>query len=173
MPTKTLTARAKELGITRNVLNDARQAGVNHWSDEEMKDWLAKRRPRAGGKTKPKVEAGPVIDGDEVTVEQLERDVKAASDYNEVRTIKEKIAALLQAQKVRKEEGQLLSRKEVEERDTRIASAVKGALLKFTNDAAPMVEGLNAAKAQKVIKAQMMGILEQLASDQSEFWKNE
>lgn len=173
MPTKTLTARAKELGITRNVLNDMRQAGVDIWRDDKARAWLESRRPRVNPTAKV---TGPQPGDDKpatspATIEELEIQVRLAESYDEVKVIKEKIAALLQAQKVRKEEGELIPRREVDERDTRIAAAVKGALLKFCNDVPPMIEGQTASKAQKTIKAQMLGILEQLASDQSEFWK--
>ena len=173
MPRKTLAMRAQELGITQAVLQNAKSDGINPWRDDEMKPWLAKRRPRVNSKAKV---TGPPPGDDKpatspATIEELEIQVRLAESYDEVKVIKEKIAALLQAQKVRKEEGELLPRREVDERDTRIAAAVKGALLKFCNDVPPMIEGQTASKAQKTIKAQMLGILEQLASDQSEFWK--
>ena len=166
MPRETQEQAAKRLGITRNILQNAKAAGVNWRDDAAMKEWIGTRRPKIKGDAQIETPEDP----ENITIEDLEFQVKAAKDYDSVKILKEKIASLLQAQKVRKEAGDLISRKAVDERDTRIAAAVKGALLKFCNDCPPMIEGLTAAKAQKVIKSQMVGILEQLANDQSEFW---
>lgn len=168
MPRRSYEEIAQAHGLTRNQLMALKEGGVNPYNDDEVARAAKERRVKADPDAKLPDDLGS---GGEVTIEDLEGQVKAAQDYNTVRTLKEKIAALLQAQKVRKEEGQLISRNAVEERDTRNAAAVKGALLKFVNDCPPMIEGLSAAKAQKVIKAQMMGVLESLADDQSEFWK--
>lgn len=70
-----------------------------------------------------------------------------------------------------KEQGNWVAKDEVEERDIRIASVVKAGLLKLCNDTAPMVEGLEASKIHKVLMDQGVKILEMMADEQSEFWK--
>lgn len=172
MPRTTIAQACRDRGINRKDWDEARRQGVDPWDRAAMDRWLGNRRPRVKVTKTPPSERleVPAVLG-EVTVEELENQVKAAVDWQEVRTIKEKITSLLQAQKFKRESGELLSRREVDERDTRIAAAVKASLLKFANDCPAMLEGLDAPKIQKVLKDQVAGVLAQLADDQSEFWK--
>ena len=162
--------RAADLGISRDMLQHARRAGVNVWDDEAMEKWKASRRPRvkkSASLKKTEVVVKPMeqlaLPG--VSIEDLELEVKGAETYDEVKILKEKISALLQAQKVRKEERDLIPMKEAKEGVLRIVSGLKGRLLKVPSDTAPRVEGLAAAKAEKVIRAEMMKALEDLAND--------
>ena len=162
---KTQTARAEELGTTRNVIQNARQAGVDIWNDAEMKVWLDGRRMKVDPNARV-----TIIEG--VTIEDLELEVKKAETYDEVKILKEKISALLQAQKVRKEERDLIPMKEAKEAVIRIVSGLKGRLLKVPSDTAPRVEGLGAAAVEKVIRAEMMKALEDLANDGHGIFEN-
>lgn len=162
---KTQTARAEELGTTRNVIQNARQAGVDIWNDAEMSVWMDGRRARVDPNARVEI-----IDG--VSIEDLEQCVKKAETYDEVKILKEKISALLQAQKVRKEERDLIPMKEAKEAVIRIVSGLKGRLLKVPSDTAPRVEGLSAAKVEKVIRAEMMKALEDLANDGHGIFEN-
>lgn len=170
MPRKTQRERAAELGTSVSELQRAKADGVEIWRDEEIKPWLANKRPRSKVAGKP-LDIPGNTDAPEQSLEDLEAAARRATDYTEIKIIKEQIGALQIAQKVRKESGELVSLKQIDERDTRIAAAVKGSLLKLSNDAPPMLEGLPAAKIQKRLKELTMGILDQLANDQSEFWK--
>lgn len=161
---KTISARAEDVGVSRYVITKAKAAGVDVWDDDAIAEYLGSRSRniQAGAKLK---------DSTTENIEDLESLVLGANAYEEVRILKEKINALSIAQKMRAAGGQLLSRGEIEERDTRIAAAMKGALLKFANELPPQVEGMAAAKIQKRVKAEVVKMLEQLADETAEFWK--
>ena len=167
---RTQGERATELGTTRNVIQNARQAGVDIWDDADMERWLVGRRARVNPNAKVSVVTQMELPG--VTIEDLELEVKKAETYDEVKILKEKISALLQAQKVRKEERDLIPLKEAKEAVIRIVSGLKGRLLKVPSDTAPRIEGLNAAKAEKVIREEMMGALEDLSNDGHGIFEN-
>jgi len=166
----TQVERAEELGVTRNVIQNARNAGVDIWDDEGMRVWLDGRRVRVNPKARVPVQTELELPG--VTIEDLELEVKGAETYDEVKILKEKISALLQAQKVRKEERDLIPMKEAKEAVLRIVAGLKGRLLKVPSDTAPRVEGLNAAKVEKVIRAEMLAALEDLANDGHGIFEN-
>lgn len=172
MPKKTLADVAREHGLTRDQLNAARTQGVDPWSPSEVAAWAASRRPRVA---KTAEMAGESINSDtvgsEVTLDSIEKELKEAKDYDTVKILQGKLAGLKVAMQVRQEMRELVPIAEVDERDTRIAAAMKAAVLRLCNDAAPQVEGLEAAKAHKVLMAEGRKILEQLADDQSDFWK--
>ena len=71
------------------------------------------------------------------------------------------------------ESGKLISIEEVDERDVKIGYAIRAGILKLCNDTAPMVEGLDAAKAHAVLTEQGRAILEMLADGTSEFWRDQ
>jgi hypothetical protein len=172
MPKKTLSDVAREHGLTRDQLNAARTQGVDPWNPEAVAEWAATRRPRvAKTATLAKEILNDDTAGGDVTLESIERELKHATVYESVKILKEKLAGLKTAMQVRQEMRELVPIGEVDERDTRIAAAMKAAILRLCNDAAPQVEGLEAAKAHKVLMAEGKKILDQLADEQSEFWK--
>ena len=85
---------------------------------------------------------------------------------------KTQISGLKEVVKIRMELNQLVSIGEVRERDTRIASAVRLAYIKLENDLPPKGVGLDEAGMQKAFRPVIRNILEMLADDQSEFWKD-
>lgn len=193
MPRKTQIKRAEELGVSRDVLQNARAAGVNIWSDEEFAAWRKTVRPRmpskvakkagkiataAKGKVSAKkaarkraeVVVQPELPG--VTIEELAQQVKEADTYEGVKILNEKLAALQKATNIQKLDRDLIPMKEAKEAVIRIVSGLKGRLLKVPSDTAPRVEGLAAAKAEKVIREEMLKALEDLAEDGDRIFQN-
>lgn len=134
---------AAALGVTARRVNDLKRAGMPVDSIEAALAWRAER------------------EGGDSSAEALRRERIALT-----RTQRERAAFELE-----KERGQWISRGAVDQRDIAIGAAVRAALLKLASDLPPMLEGLPAAKIAKVLRETHRGILEQLADDQSEFWK--
>jgi len=168
MPRKTKKSRAAELGITFNVLNNASNQGVDIWQDKAMLKWLETNRPRV-----PADAAIPAGDSamDAHTIEAIKDEITKATDYNTVKILNEKLKGIQMAVKVQKETGELVGRDAMRENDTRIGAVVKAGVLKLCNDAAPVVEGLDAAAAHKVLRLQGDEILNMMADEQGAFWK--
>jgi hypothetical protein len=146
-------------GMTKAQVLEAKGLGVNPYDDDAMRLWAAKHRGEGGGLE--------VFE----TMKDLEQALLGAPDLGTAQKLKTQVSGLKDVIAAQKASGELVPVAKVDERDTRIAAAVKGSLLKLANDSPPMLEGLPADKVQKVLRDQVMGILEQLANDQSEFWK--
>lgn len=175
MPKRTLKSICDEYGMTRDQLNYARAQGVNPFNDKELKSYLSNRRVKVDSKpatasqaNSTDIDAGGMPTG---TVEEIQAALAVATEYALVKTLKEKLEAMTKAVKLQKESRELVPLAEIEERDIRIASVVKAGILKLCNDSAPMSEGLEASKIHKVLMDQGVKILEMMADEQSEFWK--
>lgn len=177
MPRKTLKQRAAEFGISIDILNNAKNQGVNVWNDGEMAAWVGNRRPKADSGKSGQISAtdAEIASGDIPTgsIDEIKDALALATNYSLVKTLKEKLDAMLKIQKLEQESGKLISIEEVDERDVKIGSAIRAGILKLCNDTAPMVEGLDAAKAHAVLTEQGRAILDMLADGTSEFWKDQ
>ena len=144
MPKKTLNEIAKANGLTRAQLDAAKTNGVNVWDPRELEKWMETRRPRVAKSAQLSEGFG---DEELPTLESIEAELLRAKTHEDVKILQGKIAGLKTAMQVRQEMRELVPIGEVDERDTRIAAAMKAAVLRLCNDAAPHVEGLEAAKA--------------------------
>ena len=173
MPKRTLKDVCEIHGITRNVLDSLRTQGVNPWDDVAMAEAVRNRR----GKSDSKSPAGPVgevessVGGEVLSLEDLERELASAPSPQIAQMRKIQISGLREAIKVRVERSELIPIDEVRERDTRIANAVRSAVIKLENDLPPKGVGLDEVGMQKAFRPILRAILEMLADDQSEFWK--
>jgi len=146
---------------------------VNVWDDEAMAEAVKNRRVKSDSKCPSEAaqaDAGPV-GGEVLTLEDLERELASAVSPQIAQMRKIQISGLREAIKVRVERSELIHVDEVRERDTRIANAVRSAVIKLENDLPPKGVGLDEAKMQKAYRPILREILEMLADDQSEFWK--
>lgn len=174
MPRRTIKDVCEQHGITRAVLNCAVNEGVNKWNDDEMRYWLAGRRTRSDSKSPaPGIETPEVPEGGEaMTLDELEEALSAARDPREATMRKTQISGMREVVKIRQDLNQLVAIGEVRERDTRIASAVRLACIKMENDLPPKGVGLDEAGMQKAFRPVIRNILEMLADDQSDFWRD-
>lgn len=166
MPRRSYAEIGEPHGLTKAQVLNAKTDGVNVYDDAALAEWKRQRRPKAD--TGATLSAGS---GDDITIEELEREVRRADDYNTVKILKEKIASLHQAQKMRREDRELIPLKEAKEAVIRIVSGLKGRLLKVPSDTAPRVEGLEAAKAEKVIREEIIKAMEDLADDSQQIFE--
>ena len=123
-------------------------------------------RPFATPDTVRLDDSGPVL-----SLEELEQELAAAPTPQIAQMRKIQISGLREGLKYRQEMMSLISLSEVKERDTKIANAVRSALIKLENDLPPKGVGLDEAGMQKAFRPIITGIMGDLADDQSEFWK--
>lgn len=170
MPKRTYKDLEKRHGVSRDKINAAKSMGVNIWDDKAMDEWLSTRRPKVkkGAKIPPK---DPAVTAQ--TIDAIKTELQRATDYDTVKILGEKLKGLQTAAKLQKELRELVPVSEVDERDIRIASVVKAGILKLCNDAAPMAEGLDAARIHKVLMDAGHDVLAMMADQQSEFWKGD
>jgi phage terminase Nu1 subunit (DNA packaging protein) len=98
--------------------------------------------------------------GDPQELEELVRQVKAARTYNDARTLKVQIDALRAGYALEVEQENYCSINEIMDAMTGIAATVRAAIMRMEADLPPMLEGMNAATMQKVIREKVDGIME-------------
>jgi len=160
---------AEDHGVTIPVIKKLSLKGVNVYDFDAVAEALSKQRHRI----KPDAKLSPELVNDSLdTLESLKAQALQATSLDDAKIIKEKAAALQGLIKVEREMGKLIPLAEVDERDTRIAAAIKAAMLKTQNDMPPVLEGLSSVDIRIKIGEHNIGILKDLADAQSEFWKD-
>ena len=157
--------------ISLSVVKKLSREGVNVYNSDEVTAALAKQRHRIKPGTELSKSAQAATAG-MATVAELEAQAIDATSIDDVKIIKEKMAVIQGGIKVQKERDQLIPIAEVDERDTRIAAAVKASFSKLKNDLPPELEGLASADMCDIIGRHISEILTDLADAQSEFWKD-
>ena len=172
MPRVTLKQRADKFEITVDVLNNAKNQGVNVWNDDEMNEFLKGRRPRLKPDAKLSKKSAKKPKPGEDDLEHLRSALMKADTIEDVRILKEKAAGVKLALAAAKEAGESISLKEAKEAVIKIVAGLKARLLKLPSDTAPRVEGLGAAQAETAIREEINKALEELADDASGLFKD-
>jgi hypothetical protein len=174
MSKKTLAQICVANGISRDVLDAAKTAGVNVWNAEELAQHLGKRRHRVAKDAKLTV--APVVPDDDMpedpheAIRRIESDIRKTQDHNDVKILADKLKALLVGVKIREEMGDLIPVGQVREAATRVCSAARSELLKLAADSAPKLEGLPAAKIQAILRSDISDILTRLSDETSSLY---
>jgi hypothetical protein len=169
MPKKTLSGIAAAHGITRDKLNAIRAKGVNAWDEKALAAAIKGQRPRVSKTARlaaPPADQRPVAQ----TVEEIEDELKRATSFDDVKILKEKLAGLKIAVSVRAESRDLVPVGEVRESITRVVSAARGEILKLASDLPPRLEGLSAAKMQRIIHAEVIDVLRRLSDETNDLY---
>lgn len=143
---------------------NAKNQGVNIWSNSEMEDWSKGKRHRL--KPDAKLEAGS-DEGNAQSLEEIEDQIRKSKDIETIKILKAKLDGLKIAVAIRKETRELVDAGEVRQSITKVVSAARGALLKLSSDLPPRLAGLSEAKMQPVIRAEIIEILTVLADETS------
>lgn len=169
---KTMQQRADALGLSVDVLKKMKVKGVNIDDPKAIKDHQNTQRLRVQStKKNAKDDSEESSIGAAMTIEDIDAIINnPASDYSQIRTAKERLASLTASQKLRRELAESFSADEVKERDTRIASAVRMAMMRFETDMPGQCEGLTASKMKVVIRVMITQLLTDLSDAQSPFW---
>lgn len=174
MSKKTLAQICEKNGISRDVLDAAKAAGVNVWNAAELAEHLGNRRHRVAKDAKLTV--APDLPDDEMpddpheAIRRIESDIRRTQDHNDVKILADKLKALLVGVKIREEMGDLIPVGQVREAATRVCSAARSELLKLASDASPRLEGLGASKIQTILRAEITEILTRLSDETSSLY---
>jgi hypothetical protein len=168
MPQTTIAEACRKRGIDRKQWDEAKRQGVDPWDRKAWDAWISKRRKRI----KPEAKlppSHPAVTAQ--SIDAIKAELQGATSYEVVKILGEKVKGLQNAAKLQREMRELLPIGEVNERDIRIAAVVKAGIQKLCNDSAPMLEGLDAAGAHKVLMEAGHEVLAMMADEQSDFWK--
>lgn len=171
MSKKTLAEICVKNGISRDILDAAKAAGVNVWNASELAEHLGNRRYRVAKDAKLSTAPEPLaLDEPEdphEAIRNIESEIRRTRDHNDVKILADKLKALLVGVKIREEMGDLIPVGQVREAATRVCSAARSELLKLAADSAPKLEGLPAAKIQAILRADISDILTRLSDETS------
>jgi hypothetical protein len=172
MPKKTKSDLCKQFGITPYQLDYAKNKGVNIWSESDLAAHLAKKRPKmpSMAKTQDEPTRDDIAFVDPQTLEMIETEIRKSTDYNHIRMLKEKLASLIMAQKLRIELAESFTADEVKERDSSIGAAMRSAMMRIESELPAQCEGLNASQLKALFRDFCRSILTDLADGQSAFW---
>lgn len=169
-----LQSIADRHGISRQTLYKYRDNGVDIYDDEAIKQYRL-NIPGSIQATKPKFVKDPSLQpelelNDSKSIyEQIDK----ATNFEQARFLKMKSDAKIQAHKYEVEIGNYTKNSEIRENILRIGSAIKAALLRYESDLPPMLEGLTAAKVQKIIRQKNNHILSMFSNLSAELYKDD
>lgn len=143
--------------------------GVDVHDDEAVTIALGQMRHRIKPDAKLDI---PDDEKDKQTLESWKDQLRTTTDLESAKIIKEKGEAYRKVLAAQQTEGSLIPINEVQERDTRIASCVRAAILKMESELPPMVTGLTSPEIKEVLRPYLREILSDMADSQSEFWKD-
>jgi hypothetical protein len=174
MPQKPDTARAicKDVGLSLSQWQKAKDSGIDVKDIEAMRAFRKTLNMRANGRKQP---AGDTTEspGEGMTMEQMEMEIRRKDlDPNTARTLKLQIDSLRAMVNYKADMGKLVPRHEVEEHFVRAAMAMQSFLRRYEREIPALCLGLNLSKSTPLVKAKTREMQDQLASLESEFWKD-
>ena len=174
---QTKNARAAEIGVSVETLSGFARGGTDIFDDAQIRAKLARMRnapPNLKPGWLPQVNplTEPGDDPTQIDIEAIIGRLSGVTDKHQAQTIKLQIDGLINAYKLREAAGKYVSRTKVEEDLIRIGAAVKGAILRMEADLPPMLEGMNPAQMQKVIREKTEEILNALSDASHDIWKD-
>lgn len=154
----TKQSRAQEIGVTMQTLSNWERSGIDVFNDEQVRARIAKikvlpenLKPEFRPKSK---EVPQSLEPEEATdhTERLIAELAVCTDKHEAQRIKTQIDGLLNAFKLREAAGSYVSKGAVEEALLRIGATFKASVLRMEADLPPMMEGMDVASMQRVIR---------------------
>jgi hypothetical protein len=174
---KTALDRAVEIGVSIPTLNSWKRCGVDIWNDNQVRERLSRMRnipPDLNPEWMPRVnQIAPVGDDPtQIDIEQIIGQLAGVVDKHQAQAVKLQIDALLNAYKLREAAGKYVAKAQVEEDLIRIGAAVKGSILRMEADLPPMLEGMNPAQMQVIIRQKTDEVLATLSEESSKVWED-
>jgi len=167
----TLRQLAKELGLSLNQIDQAKQEGVNPYDRVSMRAWKDQRN----GYVKSDVPAElPSEEQPRLTLEQIEDYAsRAGQSKKEIDVYKGQLEVMKAADALRVQRNKLISRDEAKESDAKIAHAVSAMVRKFETEVPALCFGQHdMGKLKETVKSLTRDIQKAVADGQEEFWKN-
>ena len=179
-PQRTALDRAAEIGVSIPTLNSWKRCGVNVDDDEQVRQRIARMRnipPTLKPEWLPKI-ADPIqAPGEEdptsIDIEAIIRQLSPVTDKHQAQTVKLQIDGLLNAYKLREAAGKYVAKVTVDEALIRIAAAVKAAVLRMEADLPPMLEGMDPAAMQRVIRGKVDEVMTMLSDEAAKIWQTD
>ena len=172
MKKKTDTERAKDAGLSRSQLNEARKLGVDVDNPEALAAHRSTINTRSDDRSHP---PKPLRDGNEQSVTMTIEDIELALTQkgvtpNEARALKTQLEGLKVAMALKQQRNLLLSREEVREMFTAAGHAIRASLLKIESDLVPKLVGRSEAESRGIAREELRHIMGKLQDAESEFW---
>ena len=160
---------AKRYGISIDRVKKLKGDGVDVHDEQEVRERISKQRHRINPDAE--IAASDISDDDKQTLASLKNLLLTTRDLETAKIVKEKALAFKGLLAAEKEEGLVISIREVEERETKIGSAVKAAFDKMGNDLPGSCAGLDEVGILNAYEKLKMECLTMLADMNSEFWR--
>ena len=175
---QTALDRANQIGVSIPTLNSWKRCGVDIFDDDQIRNRLTKTRslpPTLKPEWLPQVApAAPISSGDDPTsidIEAIIRQLSTVTDKHQAQTVKTQIDGLLNAYKLREAAGKYISKATVDDALTRIAAAVKAAILRMEADLPPQLEGADPPTMQRIIRGKVDEVMAMLSDESSKIWE--
>lgn len=169
MPRTTIADACRKRGINRKDWDEAKRQGVDCWNVTAFETWKSGRRSRIKPGTKTTAPEAVTAQ----TLDEIERAIRSATNIDDVKILKEKVTALKGIISVQIESKELVSSGKVREAATACHSVIRAELLKMTSDLPPQLAGLSETKIQKVLRENIIEILDNLSNAQSKIFNDE
>lgn len=173
MPKPTLQIVADELGVDVSQVKRASKEGINPYDRESLKRHLANGRSYTP-RQKPDDQSAPADDsGVRMTIEEIEDYAsRKGQTKRDVEVYKVQLEVIRVAQALKIQRNQLLSRSEVEERDTRIAAALGAMMKRYEREIPAACLGLPLSQSLPIAKDKARALQAMLSDMFSEFWRD-
>lgn len=174
MAKPTLQSVADELGCTLKDVQRAKKDGANPYDREAVKRWLDNKREYSP-RQKPEEKPAPLTVGEvSLTIEEIERNaLRPGQTKREVEVSKVQVAVLREVLAYKIQRNKLLSREEIDDRDSRIMHALQGMFRRMENEIPALCYGLNTMGEMKdVVKTKIRELQNTYADGMSEFWRS-
>ena len=169
MPRTTIADACRKRGINRKDWDEAKRQGVDCWNVEAFETWQSRRRSRIKPGTKTTTPEAVTAQ----TLDEIEKAIRSAGNIDDVKILKEKVMALKGIITVQIESKELVPSGKVREAATACYSVVRAELLKLTSDLPPQLSGLSETKIQKVLRENIIEILDNLSDAQGKVFQSE
>lgn len=165
MPKRTFRDLCELHNITKEQLTYAKNKGVNIYDDAAMMAHLKGRGGQGVTGIDKAARAAEIAKGAEQSLEDIEREIRTATDRATAQLAHEKLKGLKIAAEVRVRSGELIAKGQVRDEIMQCVSAIRGELMRMPSEYAGRLAGLSEAKVQKELQAGVRTILETLSDE--------
>jgi hypothetical protein len=175
-PRKTQQDRANQIGVAVQTLRTWKALGTNIWDDDEIRARVKRQHSIPPG-LKPEYmprndqPATDPIDGQEVDIEAIIREIGSANDKHSAASAKIKIDALIGAYKLRAAAGKYVPVSTVSDCMAKVGAVVSASIRRLQADLPPMLDGMTPGQMKTLIGEKTDEILRNLSDASNDLWK--
>ena len=152
----------------------AKKDGANPYDREAVKRWLGNKNEYTPRQKRDETPV-PIPHGDtSLTIEEIEHNaLQPGQTKRDVEVSKVQVSVLREVLAYKVQRNKLLSREEIDDRDSRIMHALQGMFRRMENEIPALCYGLNTMGEMKdVVKSKVRELQNTYADGMSEFWKD-